>query len=146
MRGEADLRTLLKEMQPRVDEREFVFCTLDPTTLTQVSVTPIGLFREAEGITLVLDRKQADKYSLSYEAVWKMITLTIHSDLTAVGFLAAITTALAKARISVNVVSGYYHDHLFVPYDDEESTMKVLDRLSNGYSEELAWRLGRDKP
>jgi hypothetical protein len=50
----------------------------------------------------------------------------VHSALTAVGFLAAITTRLAEAGISVNAVSAYYHDHLFVPWERREEAMEVL--------------------
>ena len=131
MQGESDLKELLKNMQPYADEREFVFCSVDAAALSQLSITPIGLFREPEGTTLVLDKRQADKYALSYNSVWSLITLTVHSDLTAVGFLAAITAGLAKAGISVNVVSGYYHDHLFVPYYERERALDVLTRLSD---------------
>ena len=143
MRGEADLKTLLKNMQPLADEREFVFCSIDAATLSQLSIKPTGWFREAEGVTLIIDKKQADKYMLHYGSVWSLITLTIHSDLTAVGFLATITDALGKSGISVNVVSAYYHDHLFVPYTECEHAIEVLGRLSNGYPNELSRQVDR---
>ena len=57
-----------------------------------------------------------------------MITLTVHSSLEAVGFLAAITARLAAAGISVNAVSGFYHDHLFVP---EHKADEALHHLQN---------------
>jgi hypothetical protein len=44
----------------------------------------------------------------------KKVTLGVHSSLDAVGFMAAITTRLAKISIGVNPVSGFYHDHLYV--------------------------------
>jgi hypothetical protein len=132
MQGETNLQRLLKYMQPSVDEREFVICSIDSATLSQLSVKPISFFREAEGITLVLVRKDADKYSLPYSAVWALITLTIHSDLTAIGFLATVTTYLANAGISVNVISGYYHDHLFVQYAERDRALEVLAEISNG--------------
>ena len=39
---------------------------------------------------------------------------------------AAITAKLAEAGISMNAVSAYYHDHLFVPADKAKSVMKLL--------------------
>ena len=57
---------------------------------------------------------------------WAMITLSIHSDLEAVGFLAAITTVLAAIDIPVNAVSAYYHDHTFVPYEHHDDALECL--------------------
>jgi hypothetical protein len=132
MHGETDLQRLLRNMQPSADEREFVICSIDFATLSQLSVKPLAFFREAEGITLVLLRKDADKYSLPYNSVWALITLTIHSELTAVGFLAAVTNCLASAGLSVNVISGYYHDHLFVQYAERDRAMAVLAEINSG--------------
>ena len=132
MHGETDLRRLLRNMQPSADEREFVICSIDFATLSQLSVKPLAFFREAEGITLVLLRKDADKYSLPYNSVWALITLTIHSELTAVGFLAVVTNCLANAGLSVNVISGYYHDHLFVQYAERDRAMAVLAEINTG--------------
>jgi hypothetical protein len=58
---------------------------------------------------------------------WAMITLTVHSDLAAIGFLAAITRKLADGGISVNPVSAFYHDHLFVPWEKRDATMAILE-------------------
>jgi len=59
-----------------------------------------------------------------------MITLTIHSDLNAVGFLASITKKLAEKGISVNAISAFYHDHLFVPYEKRIEVIKALKELT----------------
>jgi hypothetical protein len=59
-----------------------------------------------------------------------MVTLTVHSALDAVGFLAAITTRLAAAGISVNAVSAFFHDHLFVPAGRAEETVEILCRMA----------------
>ena len=59
-----------------------------------------------------------------------MITLTVHSALDAVGFLAAITARLAEAGISVNAVSAFHHDHLFVPVDRADEAMALLQNMS----------------
>lgn len=130
MTGETDLSTLLKSMKPEVQEGEFVFCSLDPRSFRELTIEALCTFREREGVTLILSKKIADKLSLEYSYVSRMITLTIHSGLKAVGFLVKITGKLAENGISVNSVSAYYHDHLFVAPEDVERTMGLLRKLS----------------
>lgn len=129
MAGETNLTWLLKNMRPRLDTRPFVFCSVEPDRYAALTVTPIGLFHETEGITLILEQPQADGLGLAYSGVWALITLTVHSDLAAVGFLAAITAKLAAAGLSVNPVAGYYHDHLFIPWPERERALALLDEF-----------------
>jgi hypothetical protein len=51
--------------------------------------------------------------------------------LEAVGFLAAVLPALAREGISTNVVSAFYHDHLFVPAAQAQHALSILQSLSN---------------
>ena len=59
-----------------------------------------------------------------------MITLNVHSSLEAVGFMAAISAKLAEKGIGCNPISGYFHDHCFVPAGKEDEAMKVLGELA----------------
>lgn len=59
-----------------------------------------------------------------------MITCDIHSSLEAVGFLAVITTRLAERGMGCNPVSGFFHDHLFVPVETGEEAVGVLRELA----------------
>ena len=131
MPGETNLQRILTNMQPELLEGEFVFCSVSPKEFEQLRIHPIGWFREAEGITLVIERNVADDEGLDYEFVSRMITLNILSSLEAVGLLAAITNKLAAAGISVNTISAYYHDHLFVPTNRASAVMRLLDELRN---------------
>lgn len=122
MPGETHLTTLLKTMSPVMKDDPFVFMTaqmFDP----DIQQKAIMLFREAEGMTAIV---QAENARAKDQPQWAMITLTVHSDLSAVGFLAAITEKLAKQGISVNPVSAFYHDHLFVPWEKGDEAMQVL--------------------
>jgi hypothetical protein len=131
MSGETNLRTLLRTMTPELQDGEFVFCTVSASEFEQAETQPLCLFREKEGITLILAREEAEKHQLQYAYVSRMITLTVHSSLDAVGFLAAITAKLAAQGISVNAVSAYYHDHLFVPISRAHEAMRVLQEFSD---------------
>ena len=125
MTGIKNLGSLLKSMNPELKKGEYIICT------TQQNIpNPMLIFLEDEGKTLIVKKDIADKYKLKYSETWALITLTVHSDLTAVGFLATITKHLAKNGISVNVVSAYYHDHLFVPFSKTKETMKILNNIS----------------
>lgn len=114
MKAIKDLSTLLSSIKPELHPQDYVFISLSQEASEELSCTPLMRFVETEGVTLILTKTDADTHSLSYEDVWALITLSVHSDLNAVGFLAAITTKLAQEGISVNAVSAYYHDHLFV--------------------------------
>lgn len=127
-----DLPRLLREMRPEMQAGVFVFCSLPQDEGMPAGVTPVLVFRESEGMTLVMLREEAERAGLEYRVASRMITLTVYSSLEAVGFLAAITERLAAAGISVNAVSGFYHDHLFVPEEFGERAVELLRAFSRG--------------
>lgn len=81
-------------------------------------------------MTLIVEQTQAAKVGLESVYPCHRITLTVHSDLAAVGLLATVTQVLATAGISVNAISAYYHDHLFVPCDRADDAMACLQTLT----------------
>jgi len=130
MSGETNLQALLKTMSPKLNEGDYVYCTV--TTLNHIEPKEIiGLFKEEEGWTVILNKQLADKLHLGYTYVAAWITLTIHSSLEAVGLTAAFATALGNEGISCNVVAAYYHDHIFVAKGDAEKAMSALQKLAN---------------
>lgn len=124
MPGEANLARLLKDMQPELQQGKFVFLSLE-TFSPAIEDHAVMKFRETEGWTVIVRQEVAHTLSADTPR-WAMITLTVHSDLNAVGFLAAITKRLAEAGISVNAVSAYYHDHLFIPWEKRKQAMQIL--------------------
>jgi len=130
MAGETELHKLLAGMRPQMQPGEFVFCSISPERFADLRVEPVGWFREPEGITVILPRRAAESVGLACEFPSRMITLGVHSSLHAVGFLAAVLARLAAASVSVNVVSGYHHDHLFVPAASADAALSALQALS----------------
>jgi len=116
-------------MTPKLNPGEYVFTNVKKLDNIERSDT-LFEFKETEGITLIIDRQKADSLGLSYEYVTAWITLTVHSSLEAVGFTAVFSAALADENISCNVVAGYYHDHIFVPQEDAEKAVGILEALS----------------
>ncbi|MBC7228393.1 MAG: ACT domain-containing protein [Thermoflexales bacterium] len=130
MNGETDLKTLLAAMQPVLHELPYVFCSVSRDIYDKLPFEPLGTFREQEGVTIIVTQQQASDNGFPFDMTWACITLQVHSSLSAVGFLAVITSRLAKAGISVNPVSAYYHDHLFVPWESRWQVMDILKELS----------------
>jgi hypothetical protein len=124
--AERDLSILLVNLQPVMRPEVFVFCTMPTDRSVPEGVSPMLLFREQEGVTLIVTLAEAEAAALHYQFPSRMITLNVVSALDAVGFLAAVTARLAAAGISVNPVSAYYHDHLFVPVNRAEDAMRLL--------------------
>ncbi len=131
MAGEHDIATLIGSMQPSLAPNTYVFATV-PDNFDSATLNPRMTFQEAEGLTLILEQSVAEQKGIDYEFPCRMITLNVHSALDAVGFLATITSRLASLGMGVNPVSGFYHDHLFIPADRAEDAMAALIALSKG--------------
>lgn len=132
MAAEARLERLLSAMRPVLAGESYVFAPLPADRRRPDGLLPLMAFREAEGETLIVTQAEAQAAGLAFTFRCRMITLTVHSALEAVGFLAAVTAALAAAGIPVNPVSAYHHDHLFVPEDRAEAAMAVLAAIGAG--------------
>ena len=130
MPAERDLDALLATMQPSLVGGRLVFVTGVEDSLAHGSVRPVMTFREREGVTWIVTEAEAAALGLTGSYPCRMITLNVHSSLEAIGFLAAITTALASHGISMNAVSAFYHDHLFVAVDKADEALSILHALS----------------
>lgn len=130
MSGETNLKMLLGSMRPELQPETYVFVTLPLDQSLPEGVPPLMVFGEKEGWTCIVSEEAAGRAGLSGTFPSRMITLSIHSSLEAVGFLAAILPRLAAAGMGVNPVSGFYHDHLFVPADRAGDAMRILEELA----------------
>ncbi len=127
MSGIKDLEVLLSNIEPVLDQRNFVFCTFPDFDWDKIhELKPIGFFHEKEGITLIISQENAINKDIDYESVYRLISLNVHSSLDAVGLTAAFSAKLAEKNISANVVAAYYHDHIFVP---EEHAIQALNAI-----------------
>lgn len=129
--GETSLATLLSTLTAELDPETFVFTTFKSGASEIPDLRDMQLFfRESEGITAITTLSYAMEHKLEYFFESRMITLDVTSSLEAVGFMAVIASRLAAKGMAVNPVSGFYHDHLFVPLGREEEALAVLDQLA----------------
>lgn len=128
----SNLDSLLGQLSPIVRPGRFVFTAphgqasaseADHTELYRVSE---ALVREPEGVSVVLREEAARRLGYRFDSVWAWITLQVPSDLEAVGMTAAVSTALARAGLSCNVIAGLRHDHLLVPHERAGDALYAL--------------------
>lgn len=127
------LRDLLQKANPVVDSEPHVFCRLHNTDTSDDSCA-IAWFAEKEGANAIFRISDAVRLNLDFQHQWARITLTVHSDLADVGFLAVLLPPLAQAGISVNAVSAFYHDYLFVPWDRQAQALQILQETCAKFS------------
>lgn len=127
MMAEQDLARLLRGMEPVLHGAAHGFALWPGGAMP---FAPFATVAEEEGLTVVAPLEELERAGLVSEA-WARISLTIHSDLAAVGLTAAFSAALAAEGISCNLVAGVHHDHLFVPWDRRLDALAALERLAH---------------
>ena len=128
MPGLTDLQEMLKTLLPTQRAGEFVFVAVDAVAARRLPAE--AMIFEDEAVTVVLHRSDADAAGLRYEYVAAWITLGVQSALEGVGLTAAVSTALADAGVSCNMLAGYHHDHTLVPFGQAELALSALGALS----------------
>ena len=87
-----------------------------------------------EEISVVIPSSHWEKFKIHFtghkeEGPYKLITFDIVLDLSIVGFLSVVSTALADAGISIYAISTYMKDHILVKKADAARAVIVLDCL-----------------
>ena len=131
--GERDLTVLQRDIAPELHEETFVYCTFADFEVPS-GLQPICTFREREGLTAVVRRDDALRRGFAHQFESRLVTLSVHSSLHAVGFIARVATALAAAGIACNAVAAFHHDHLFVPADRADDAMRILRDIASSDS------------
>ncbi|KAL8973510.1 MAG: hypothetical protein Q9197_002245 [Variospora fuerteventurae] len=128
--GELSLSKLLSTLRLSMNPDTFVFLTF-PIELPPPKTLPMEMYlREQEECTVITTLESAKKYGLECVFLCRKITCKVHSSLDAVGFMAAISKKLTDRGIGANPVSGYYHDHLFVPVHRVDEAVKALEEFA----------------
>jgi len=127
--GEEDLPNILNNLQPELLTEDYVFITSDDNPNSENELDPIATFKEKEGVTLVITQERAQGNNLQYNSVFSCISLGVHSSLTSVGLIAAISKSLSDNDIACNVFSGYFHDHIFVQKSLSTRALEVINNI-----------------
>jgi hypothetical protein len=128
MQAISDLQVLLSQLQPVLNPGRYAFVTAPRDGIVDPALV-VASVREPEGLSLIVAEETAHELGWPVAMTTAWITLTVHSDLAAVGLTAAFAGALGRAGISCNVVAGVHHDHLFVPCERARHAMDTLRAL-----------------
>lgn len=121
-----DGRRMIAEMSPELLPGTYVFCTLPGPAPAALIADALAVFREEEGLSLILETGRASAAGFATDAAMRCIRLNVYSALEGVGLTAAVAGALAGAGIACNMVAAYHHDHAFVPAHRAEEAMALL--------------------
>ena len=124
----SDLPSLLRSMTPVLNPGTFDFALIKPAQCIDPHII-LASIKEAEGLSVVVSEGDAIKNQLDILFRCSWITLTVNSDLHAIGLTAVFSAALGNAGISCNVVAGACHDHIFVPVDKANDAIQTLQAL-----------------
>jgi uncharacterized protein len=114
-------------MAPDLRPGEYVFCAAGDRDWA--ALEPLAMFREAEGVSLILERGAAEAAGFQAVTPMALITLNVYSALDGVGLTAAVAAALASAGIACNMVAALNHDHVFVPVERANEAVAILRAL-----------------
>ena len=128
-----DLDELLRSLDPHLNPGAYAFVSLPDSRQFELS-TVVASIREAEGVSVVMDAAVAAAAGFTITQTYAWISLSVHSDLQAVGLTAALARALAAARIVCNVIAGARHDHLFVPSSQAQAALSELLALQRQHA------------
>lgn len=120
-------REMVAGMTPELRSGAYVFCAAG--ALDWRALEPLAMFREVEGVSLILEADAARSAGFSVEAPMALITLNVYSALDGVGLTAAVASALAESGIACNMVAALNHDHVFVPADRADEALTILQAL-----------------
>lgn len=130
--AESDLSKLLETLSVIRRDGVWRFETIDKDEASWTELVTLRdvrniamLFQESEGLTVITSAEAATPQNNR----WIWLELSVYSDLQAVGFLAKVANALAKANVPCNAVAAYHHDHIFVPEGKADAAIRAIEAL-----------------
>jgi hypothetical protein len=83
----------------------------------------VAAIKESEGLTVIVPAEKITSKTFAW------ITNDFETSLTAVGITAKFAKALCDSGISCNILAGFHHDHILVPYSVKEKAVKILQNV-----------------
>jgi len=118
-------------MKLRCLSQDFTICQIDNAEKVDFSRDFVFVSRTPDEISLVCETACVPEGATAREDGWRAFVVDGVLDFDMVGVIAKISHVLAKAEISLFVVSTYNTDYVLLKADDFELGIEVL--VQNGY-------------
>ncbi|PHH64270.1 hypothetical protein CDD81_4754 [Ophiocordyceps australis] len=131
---------ILSTLTLKLNPSTFVFtCLSNSSCLPPLSEMQL-LFREAEGITLLVSLQFATTQNMRYFSPCRIIAVDVETSgrRTVPGLMATLASVLATRNLGLNSVSAFYHDHLLVPAGREDEALELLAQFALDKKQEIA--------
>ncbi len=135
---------ILKQADLYSDDIEYILIRLPAQAiivaagiLAEVGEPFAALIADKDEVTLVIAQDVLEEFSgrLRGHAVsattYRLITYDIPLDLSLVGFMATVSSALAQAGISIMPLAAYSRDHILVQSSQFDAAMQTLKTLKS---------------
>jgi hypothetical protein len=130
MSGSTDLKQTLKSLKVSCDDIQYSFTSIkDESKVSREKV--LATFHENGQLAVIAPKDYLDELGIENEGPYAKLTIEVHTSLELVGLSAVMATKLADNGISANVVSAFYHDHVFVQYQFREKAIRLLESLKD---------------
>ena len=135
-----DMRKILAEIRVKEHPDDYSIIFIEPRdeekarTLLRDLKPYFSVIYTGEEVSVVLRSSEWTKLRASFpgykeEGIYKLITFDIVLDLSIIGFLSVVSTALAESGVSIYALSTYLKDHILVKKQDVTKAIAVLNGL-----------------
>ncbi len=134
------IRQILQQTTIKTQPGSYAIVYIDPfekekawTLLSDVSPF-ISVTSTGEEVSIVLrlsdwEKLKANFASYRVAAPYRLITFDIVLDLSIVGFLSVISSALSAEGVSIYALSTYLKDHILIKEEDADRAASILNNL-----------------
>ena len=109
-------------------ERDFSVCKIDHIDQVDLTQEFVFLSKTADEISLVCEAKHTPRNVIASEPGWKALRISGVLDFGMIGVVAKISNILAKAEISIFVVSTYNTDYILLKAESFDKGIQELIR------------------
>jgi hypothetical protein len=89
----------------------------------------LGIFKEDEGITVIASIEYFETNNIPYTDTYAKLSVVAGTSPELVRLTPMLAEILDEQNIPANIIASYFHDHIFVPYNERRRAVDVLQAL-----------------